>query len=326
MVNKHLITGITGQDGIFLTSIILNNNPNDLVVGISRDQKNKEFFNKLKTISTEKVNTNNIKILNSNLANKNEVNSLIKKASPNFIYNLTGPSSVYKSMLNNDDTYEKITIIFDNLINAVINNNPCNFFQASSSEMFDLSENPLDENSKFKTRSPYAEAKLHVHEYIQKIKSNYEINISSGIMFNHESEFRNDEYLIMKIIKTAILISEKKEDSLQIGSVDIIRDWSYAGDTADAIFKINNINNSEDYVIGSGKGNKIEVILDIVFEYFNLDWKDFIIIDNSLLRKGDPKSIVSNPIKIYEDTGWKAHTSLEQIIKRCINFRTNNYS
>ncbi len=326
MVNKHLITGITGQDGIFLTSIILNNNPNDLVIGISRDQKNKEFFNKLKIISSEKVNSNNIKILNSNLENKNEVNSLIKKTSPDFIYNLTGPSSVYKSMLNNDDTYEKITIIFDNLINAVINNNSCNFFQASSSEMFDLSENPLDENSKFKTRSPYAEAKLHVHEYIQKIKSNYEINISSGIMFNHESEFRNDEYLIMKIIKNAILISKKKEDNLKIGSVDIIRDWSYAGDMADAIFKINNINNCEDYVIGSGKGNKIELILDIVFEHFNLDWKDFVTIDNSLLRKGDPKSIVSNPKKIYEDTGWKAQTSLEQIIKKCINFKKNNYS
>ena len=103
-------------------------------------------------------------------------------------------------------------------------------------------------------------------------------------MFNHESEFRNDEYLIMKIIKNAILISKKKEDNLKIGSVDIIRDWSYAGDMADAIFKINNINNCEDYVIGSGKGNKIELILDIVFEHFNLDWKDFVTIDNSLLR------------------------------------------
>ena len=181
--------------------------------------------------------------------------------------------------------YEQIISIFNNLINPIVENNfSTSFFQASSSEMFDSSELPLDENSKFKARSPYAKGKLYVHESIQKIKSIEKINISSGIMFNHESEFRNKEYLIMKIINSAIQINEGNKNELKIGSLNLTRDWSYAEDVANAIYKININNTSEDYVIGSGIGNNIEDILEIVFTYFGLYWKDFITVDPSLLE------------------------------------------
>ena len=127
------------------------------------------------------------------------------------------------------------------------------------------------------------------------------INISSGIMFNHESEFRDNEYLIMKIINFAINTSKGENSKLYLGSTEILRDWSYAGDFAEAIYSINNKNKSQDYVVGSGTGYTIRNILEIVFGYFDLDWEDYILIDPTLLRKGDPISIISDPRKLIKN-------------------------
>jgi len=325
MVKTHLISGITGQDGVFLTSHILKNKPKDNVIGLSRNKKDEVFYNKLNYILKNTLNKNNIRILNIDIINENKVKEIIKEIKPNYIYNLSGPSSVYKSMLPNSNTANNIIKIFNNLVKPIIDENlDCNFYQSSSSEMFDISTKPLDENSNFKTRSPYAEGKFYIHNLIQKIKVEHNLNISSGIMFNHESEFRKDEYLIMKIIKAAILISKKQEDSLKIGSLHIERDWSYAGDVANAIYKINENNTSEDYVIGSGVGNSIETILDIIFNYFKLNWQNYVEIDSLLLRPGDPESIISNPKKIYENLGWKAETSLEELLIKCIDYKKNS--
>ncbi len=323
MVEKHLITGITGQDGVFLTSQIINNNNDDIIYGFSRNENIKTFQKKLQYTLGNDFDINNVKIINNvDLLDENSVDKLIKEIMPDYIYNLSGPSSVYKSMLKGDKTDKTIIKIFNNLIKPVINENlKCNFFQASSSEMFDVSSNPLDENSKFLPRSPYAEAKLYIHQAIHKIKSDYEVNISSGIMFNHESEFRDDEYLIMKIINSAISIKDKNINELKVGSLNLIRDWSYAKDIALAIYEINKQGASEDYVIGSGIGNDIETILEIVFTFFKLNWKDFVKIDNSLLREGDPISIVSNPKKIKDRLNWESLISLEETLIKCIEFK-----
>ena len=280
MVKKHLISGITGQDGIFLTSYILKNNKNDLVYGISRNQ-NKENFEKriIHTLGDSKK-INNLKIINVDITNENDTSKIIYEIKPNYLYNLSGPSSVYKSMLDGGATHNQIIQIFNNLINPIIKENlKCNIFQASSSEMFDLSSDPLDEKSNFNPRSPYAEAKLHLHRHIEEVKTDHKINISSGIMFNHESEFRDDEYLIMKIINSAISINKKKKGKLKVGSLNLVRDRSYAKDIAKAIYLINMENGSEDYVIGSGIGNNVKNILKIVFEYYDLNWEDFVIVD-----------------------------------------------
>ena len=323
MVEKHLITGITGQDGVFLTSHIINNKKDDLIYGFSRNENIKTFQKKLQHTLGNNLDINNVKIINNvDLLNEKDVAKLIKEIMPDYIYNLSGPSSVYKSMQKGDKTDKTIIKIFNNLIKPVINENlKCNFFQASSSEMFDASLSPLNEQSKFLPRSPYAEAKLYIHEDIQKIKNDYEVNISSGIMFNHESEFRDDEYLIMKIINSAISIEDKDINEFKVGSLELVRDWSHAKDIALAIYEINKEGASEDYVIGSGVGNNIETILEIVFTFFNLNWKDFVKIDNSLLREGDPLSIVSNPKKIKDRLNWKSMISLEETLIKCIEFK-----
>lgn len=325
MVKKHLITGIRGQDGLFLTAHILDKNEDHEIIGISRNIDTNPFFNKLKSINSE-VKVQNVQILNLDILDNFAVNKLISDYQPDCIYNLSGPSSVYKSLNDHGETYRTIGTIFSNIIDSVLENNlKCNIFQASSSEMFDEKSGPLDENSSLKPRSPYAEAKLQIHKKIQNLKLHEFLNISSGIMFNHESEFRDEEYLIMKIINSAANIKNGASENLTVGSLDLIRDWSYAGDVAEAIYKINNKENSEDYVIGSGQGNSIRNIVEIVFNYFSIDWKEYVNEDPVFLRSGDPNSIVANPSKIKKELGWNTRISLEEILIKCLKkFHPNN--
>tara|TARA_Y100000590_G_scaffold217960_2_gene246904 strand:- start:109 stop:1074 length:966 start_codon:yes stop_codon:yes gene_type:complete len=316
-----LITGITGQDGVFLTSEILKNNSNLNIYGVSRGKNNSLFFDKLNTLL--KTSPDSIKLLNVDLNDYEETKKLIQDTKPDFVYNLTGPSSVYDSLKNPSVTKSLIINIFDNLTKAIIEESLfSNFYQASSSEMFGIDDGKkLDEKSKFNPNSPYAEAKLDNHFNVLKLAEKYEWNIFSGIMFNHESQFREDNYLFMKIINGAINIKNKKIDKLTLGSLDYVRDWSYAGDTSKAIYKITNEGKSNTYVIGSGKGHQIKNIVEIVFDRFNLDVTKYIDIDESLIRKGDPKSIVSNPLKIQEELNWSSEVSFENLINICIDSR-----
>ena len=182
---KVLITGITGQDGIFLTSELLKNDKNIKIFGISRNA-NKKFYENLTAVGVK--NFSNVNIHNLDLTDLNSVKKYISDLQPTEIYNLSGPSSVYESILNSDYYKTTINTIFDNLTDACISAGMTpRFFQACSSEMFS-SENilPLNEGSVFNPRSPYSEAKYTVYKKTNDLRKNGDWNIKSGIMFNHE--------------------------------------------------------------------------------------------------------------------------------------------
>jgi GDPmannose 4,6-dehydratase len=188
-------------------------------------------------------------------------------------------------------------------------------------------ELPLNEKSKMLPRSPYAKAKFEIHYKIQDLKNSHNWNIKSGIMFNHESEFRPNEFLIMKIISTAISIQSGSREKLSLGSLEYSRDWTYAKDMARAIEKISNESEPIDYVIGSGISHSILDIVNIVFEFFDLEYKQYLEIDSALLRKGDPVHIKSDPKLILKRLNWKANYSINEIIEQMIFSRlklTNN--
>ncbi len=321
-----LITGISGQDGIFLTNNLLNKNKEFIIHGISRN-KNKEFINqKLKKIGNN--NLQNLNIYNLDLENKTEVENLIKQIRPSKIFNLSGPSSVYDSFKEPQKTKNTILRIFNNLIDVLILEDiKCNFFQASSSEMFDTNiKGKIDESSKIKPNSPYAEAKVSNHKKILDLIDNHQWNMTSGIMFNHESEFRENNYLTSKVINTAYKIYKKKNDVLKIGSLDYIRDWSFAGDIMEAasILTLNDAKGS--YILGSGNGKSIGELVQIVFTYFDLDWEKHVVVDDKLLRSGDPKVKISDPSKIFDEFGWKTSLSFEDLIERCIKKKLSDSS
>ena len=316
---KVLITGISGQDGIFLTNKLLESHQNITIYGTSRNYNEKKFLKNLESVSNSEKFSDVI-VKNINLLDSNSVENMVDEIRPDLLFNLSGPSSVYES-LRNPNIKKEIVKIFDNLINAGIkSNNFFKFFQASSSEMFNQHINEkLDENSTFNPISPYAEGKFEVHKKIENIKKEYSWMINSGIMFNHESEFRQNDYLFMKIIKTAKDIKKNKKNNLTVGSLDLVRDWSFAGDFAEAIHLICLDGNGENYVIGSGVGKSINDLVQVVFQYFNLDPNEFIKVDSTNLRIGDPLEIVSDPSKIKEKLNWETELGFEDLILRCIN-------
>ncbi len=313
-----LITGITGQDGIFLTKNLLEKNQDFVIHGTSRNKDVSSFQKSLSSLGVN--NFDDIKIYNLNLEEKQEVDNLITNVNPDRVFNLAGPSSVYESFSNPIETIDLITNIFNNLTGALISNNIfCNFFQASSSEMFNSKGNEIiNEESPVKSNSPYAEAKIINHSKALNLIKTYNWNITSGIMFNHESEFRDVDYLTSKIIKNVYEIYNKKEQKIVIGSLDYVRDWSFAGDIMNAalILSLNNAKGS--YIMGSGIGKSIKELVQIVFNYFDLNWEKYTDVDESLLRKGDPKIKISDPTKIFNEFGWKTQLSFEDLIIRCI--------
>ena len=168
----------------------------------------------------------------------------------------------------------------------------------------------LTEESELEPLSPYAKAKYSVHNQVKELRDEYDWNINSGILFNHESEFRKNDYLFMKVINNAIAIKSGHKEKITLGSLDLIRDWSYAGDIANAIFLMTKNNVKKDYVIGSGDGNSIESLVNKVFSYFNLEFKDYISIDKKLLRENTPKTIIANPEKKVLNLGGKFKLNL----------------
>lgn len=320
-MQKILITGITGQDGLFLSSLLLQKYNKISILGFTRSYSHKNFFKNLSKINTE--GHHKIKLVEVNYEDYYQISDLVKTFSPDYVYNFMGPSSVYESLLKPGNR-EIITSGFSTLTNALIESrNFCNFFQASSSEIFDSSEFPLNEKSKMQTRSPYAEAKLNNHQVVQKYFGEYNWKIVSGIMFNHESEFRSKDYLIMKIINTAVEISKGSSQVLKIGTIDYIRDWSFAGDMVNAAYLINTKGTHSNYVIGSGIGNSIEHILNYTFSKLNLNWHNHTDIDSSLLRKKDSKIIVSDPNRLKKELEWKPTLDISSLLDRCIAAKIN---
>ena len=319
-----LITGITGQDGLFLTSQLIEKNKKANIIGISRDNSSL-FFKKIRTLNRN-LPSENIHLVNIDLQDSNDMLSLLEKFKPSQIFNLTGPSSVYESIKNPELYIQSIPNIFNILINTCIQLRLFpSFFQASSSETFDKNNIlPLNEKSDFKPRTPYAEAKYEVYKKVQVLRETYDWNIKSGIMFNHESEFRDEGYLFSKIINSAIKIKNNEADSLVVGSLSYVRDWSFAGDVASAMSLINSSSISHDFIIGSGIGTSIGDVVNMAFSQFDLDYKDYTQVDSSLLRDGDPEKIISNPSKLRNELNWSPKLDIEQLVSRCTSFKLNN--
>ena len=318
-MSNYLITGITGQDGIFMTKKLLSENPNNLIYGTSRNSNYSEFYKNLSTIT--QFDKSRIRIFKLDLLDKNAVSNVLSDILPEHIYNFSGPSSVYDSYKDPKKSIHQITNIFNNLIESLISiNHFPRLFQASSSEMFGLNgQLNLNINHKFLPNSPYATGKLSNHFEVLKLSNKYDWNIYSGIMFNHESEFRKKDYLLMKIMHAAEEISKKERDNLTIGSLDYKRDWLYAEDTIDAVHKVMLYSQSSTHIISSGKAHSIKEMIEIIFEYFNLNWEMHIDIDQKLLRTGDPLEISGDPTPLTQETGWKNKFNFEETILKILN-------
>ena len=311
-MRRALILGVTGQDGQFLANLLLNLNYE--VLGASRNLPNWRN-NPLGLLRSEH------KIVD--VANYLDLFRLIEAFMPDEIYNLSGESSVARSFLNPTDTASSNVIGVLNLLNVVKElgiQERVRIFQASSSDMFGPSQVQLSENSHLSPKSPYGVSKFLAHKMCLQYRNQFGLWISSGILFNHESELRPEHFVFQKVIRSLVEISQGKREFLELGNLEIYRDWGYAGDYVEAMQKSLQSDNPRDYVIATGRLNSLRNVIEKTCELLGLSgaMETYVKIDPSLMRPLDIERTWGNPKIAEELLGWKARTTFEELIEKMV--------
>lgn len=315
-MKKALICGINGQDGAYLTKHLITQGYQ--VFGSSRDAEATVSKN-LGTLGIDKQ----VKIFSASLNHFRSVIQVLNKTQPDEIYNLSGQSSVGLSFEQPVETFNSITLGTLNLLEAIRFYNPeIKFYNAASSECFgDTFEQRADEKTVFSPRSPYAVAKCAAFWYVTNYREAYNLFACSGILFNHESPFRPSRFVTQKIINSVINIYEGRQDKLELGNLDIYRDWGWAPEYVMAMHLMLQQPIPDDYVIATGTTHMLKDFVIKAFEYFNLDFNKYLVINPDLIRPTDIKWSVGNPEKAFKNLGWKANFTLDEIIKEMIEFQ-----
>lgn len=318
-MKKALICGVSGQDGGYLSKLLLGKGYE--VYGGSRDASSNSFDNLRKLGLKDKVN-----LVSINICDFRSTLQTIIKIKPDEIYNLSGQSSVGLSFDQPVETFESISIGTLNLLEAIrFSNLPARLYNSGSSECFGESGNlPADENTSFKPRSPYAIAKATSHWQVANYREAYHIYSCTGILFNHESPMRPNRFVTKKIVSTACRIYKGSDEKLQLGNINIQRDWGWAPDYVEAMWLMLQQEIPDDYVIATGITHSLKHYIQLVFTELNLDWEKQVVLDNSLLRPTDLVSGRANPSKAAAVLGWKAKYTLEDIVRSMVAYELEN--
>ena len=307
-----MVLGCTGQDGSILCKSLLRKNHK--VIGVSRSKESNSM--NLEKLNIEK----DLERTNLNLLNQNEIEKIIDKFSPETIFNLSAQSSVGKSFTQPQDTFRSISLSTQNILEACrVTSFKNSIFFAGSSEIFGSCQNLITLQNPKKPVSPYGIAKTHSYELVKLYREVYNLNCKTGILFNHESILRSDQFVFSKIIQSAIKSSIDPSYKVNMGNLNIERDWGWAEDYIEAIKIIANSENNNDYLICSGKGYSLKSIAKKTFSKFNLKWEDHIQINSKFFRPTDIQKSIGNPGKLYRDHKWKASTDIDQIITKLID-------
>lgn len=314
-----IITGISGQDGPYLTKELVNKGTR--VIGIVRN--NNSSLSGLHYLDVFK----NVDIIKLDLENAKAVNDLITKIQPDFIFNLAAQSSVAQSFVK-----PHATILFNlhstlNLLEAIRNNSPqTHLYQATSSEMYGAVDHlPITENTLLNPLSPYAISKSSCHYLIKNYRESYNLHVSSGILFNHESVLRRESFFIMKIIKASLDIYHGKQEILEVGNIDVKRDFGYAPDYVKAMVKMVKMNQPDDYIICSGTSISLRSIIYHLFDYLGIA-KDRVVVNQSFFRPSEIQDIYGDNTKATKVLGWNYDMKFTGVIEKILNeYQTNFY-
>ncbi len=246
---------------------------------------------------------------------------VLMQAEPDEVYNLGGQSSVGLSFQQPVETLESICMGTLNLLEAIrFIDRPIRFYNAGSSECFgDTGEDGAgDEETPFRPRSPYAVAKAAAFWEVANYREAYGVYTCSGILFNHESELRPTRFVTKKIVTTALRIAKGSKEKLELGKTNIFRDWGFAPEYVDGMWRMMQLDKPEDFVIATGRSHSLEEFTATVFSELNLNWKDHVEINRSFYRPSDLEYSRGNPAKAEAILGWKAKTHFYDLIKQLI--------
>lgn len=307
-----LIIGVSGQDGAYLALELLSRNYN--VCGTSRDHEVSTFSN-LDYLRIKHL----VSLTSMNTSDFRSVLTTLKQAEADEIYNLAGQTSVGRSFRYPVETFDSILIGSMNLLECIrLMEKPVKFYNAGSSEVFGSTLVAANEDHSFSPRSPYATAKAAAHYAVANYREAYGIHACTGILFNHESPLRPLRFVTRKIVSTAIRISEGSKETLQLGRLDVYRDWGWAPDYVNAMWRILQHSEPDDYVIATGESHSLEDFVCKVFCHLNLDWRDHVKTDSSLFRPADIVRSSGNPRKARERLGWVATKRFDDVIAALI--------
>lgn len=307
-MKRALIFGISGQDGAYLAKLLLDKGY--LVIGTSRDAELSSFSN-LKQVGV----FGRVTLLSAAINDFRSVLQAITTAEPDEIYNLAGQSSVGLSFQQPAETLESISVGNLNLLESIrFINRPIRYYSAGSSESFgDTGTNPANEESPFRPRSPYAVAKAASFWQVANYREAYGLFACSGILFNHESPLRPTRFVTRKIVSTASRIAAGSNEKLSVGNISIIRDWGWAPEYVNAMWRMLQHDSPGDYVIATGQSHSLQDFIACTFQHLGLDWHEHTVFDHSLFRPTDIQTSRGDPSKAFEHLGWRASLRLKDI-------------
>ena len=312
MTKRALITGITGQDGSYLAEELLGKGYR--VVGIVRRSS---------TTPYERIAhlVDRVELLSADLLDQHSLVDAMAACSPDEVYNLAAQSFVQTSWNQPVLTGEFTGLGVTRALEAVRKAAPrARFYQASSSEMFGkVVESPQSEHTSFYPRSPYGVAKVYGHWITVNYRESYDLFAVSGILFNHESPRRGLEFVTRKVTDAVARIKLGLAREVRLGNLDARRDWGYAGDYVDAMWRMLQQDHAEDYVIGTGRTHSVRQLCEVAFGCVGLDYREYVKQDERFFRPAEVDLLVADPTKANTQLGWRPQVSFEDLIAMMVD-------
>ncbi len=315
-MKRALITGITGQDGAYLSQFLLEQGY-EVHGAVRRSSHGGVADHRLNWLGV----LDRVKLHDANLIDLSSMIRLIQEIQPDEVYNLAAQSFVATSWRQPLLTGQVTALGVNNLLEAIRLIKPdARFYQASSSEMYGLIQQPIQsETTPFYPRSPYAVAKLYGHWITVNYRESFAMHASSGILFNHESPLRGLEFVTRKVTDGAARISLGLSKELRLGNIDAKRDWGHARDYVKAMWLMLQQDVADDYVVATGRTTTIRDMCEIAFGYLNLKLEDHLVIDPAFFRPAEVDVLLGDATKARQNLGWEAETTLEQMIQEMVD-------
>lgn len=308
-----LICGVTGQDGAYLAQLLLDRGYR--VVGTSRDAQISALGNLIRLGVRDRVD-----VMSMALNDFRSVLQVLARVQPEEVYNLAGQSSVGLSFEQPVETLESISVGTLNLLEGLrFLGLPSRFYNAGSSECFgNTGGAPASELTRFSPRSPYGVAKAAAYWQVANYRESYGLFACSGILFNHESPLRPERFVTQKIIRTACRIAAGSGETLVLGNLEIERDWGWAPEYVDAMWRMLQQAEPQDFVIATGASYTLSSFVEVAFDALGMDWRRHVRSDSSLLRPSDIRSSRADPSLAASRLGWKASVKTPDVARKMI--------
>ena len=311
-----LICGVSGQDGAYLAQLLLQQGYH--VHGTARDAQMNAFANLHRLGLRDQVQVHSM-----SLTDFRSVLQVLTHVQPHQIYHLAAQSSVGLSFEQPVETLESIAIGTLNLLETIrFLGAQIKFYHAGSSECFgNTATQPADESTPFRPRSPYAVAKATACWEVANYREAYGLFACSGILFNHDSPLRPERFVTQKIVAAACRIAQGQSERLELGNIQVTRDWGWAPEYVEAMALMLQQDHADDYVIATGESHSLQTFVALTFSYLGLNWQDHVITNPQLLRPTDVVTSLANPNKAKTQLGWQARSKLEDVVRMMVEAR-----